>query len=319
MKIVVLDSLPLDAGDLDWSGLNALGELIPHPSTSPDEVAGRIADADIVLTNKVPVRSNALADASRLRMIGVLATGYDVVDIVAARERGIDVCNVPGYSSAFTAQTAIALILELANRAGEHAASVRKGDWSASPTFSYWKTPLVELDGKTLAIVGLGAIGRRVAAVCSAMGMHVVAAQLTGRASGESAYPRVALDEAFRVADVISLHAPMTPQTKQLVNADRLALMKSGALIVNTARGGLVDEQAVADALRSGRLGGYAADVLSKEPPPMDNPLLSAPNAIITPHIAWASPDARQRLLAQTVTNVTGFLDGAPVNVVNSG
>lgn len=318
MKIVVLDSSPLDAGDLDWSGLRKLGELDLYNSTSADRIAERIADAEIVVTNKVPIRANALAHAPKLRLISVLATGYDVVDVEKARAQGVAVCNIPGYSSAFTAQTAVALMLELANRAGEHSASVHAGDWVASPTFAYWKTPLVELDGKTVVVVGLGTIGRRVAYICEALGMHVVAAELSGRQYAQSAYARVPLDEAFAIGDVITLHAPLTPQTSRLVNEQRLNLVEPKTLIVNTARGGLVDDDAVAAALVAGRLGGYAADVMTTEPPKPDNPLLSAPNTILTPHYGWASPKARKRVIAQTAANIEGFLAGSPVNVVNA-
>jgi glycerate dehydrogenase len=317
MKIVVLDSLPLDRGDLDWSPIREFGELEVYESTSPEEIEERIEEADVVLTNKVPLREVQINLTRNLKMIGVLATGYDVIDINAAGRRGIAVANVPGYSAAFTAQTAIALLLELSNRAGEHAASVRNGDWTKSATFSYWNTPLVELAGKTILVVGLGEIGRRVAAVTAALGMRVVAAQFAGRESTESLYPRVPVDEGFAIADVVTLHSPLTAQTHELVNARRLSLIDPGALIVNTARGALVNEADVAEALASGHLAGYGADVLSKEPPLPTNPLLTAPNAIITPHYGWASPDARQRLLAETTANIAAFLAGTARNVVN--
>lgn len=317
MKIVVLDSAPLDNGDLDWAAIRDLGELELYPATTPDQVDERLAGADVAVTNKVAIREDNLQAATGLKLITVLATGYDVVDVHAAGNQGVAVSNVPGYSAAFTAQTAIALLLELANRAGEHSASVRAGEWTNSPTFSYWKTPLVELAGKTMLVVGLGSIGRRVAAIANAIGLRIVVAQFPGRDSGDSIYPRVPVDEGFAIADAISLHAPLTDQTRELVNARRLGLLDAGALIVNTSRGGLINEQDVADALTSGLLAGYGADVLSKEPPPANNPLLTAPNAIITPHYGWASIDARRRIMDETAQNIAAFIAGKPRNIVN--
>ncbi len=317
MKIVVLDSAPLDRGDLDWASIREFGELVAYESTASEQIEERIDEADIVLTNKVPLSEVNLNLARNLKLVSVLATGYDVVDINAAGRRGIAVANVPGYSAAFTAQTTIALLLELANRVGDHAQSVKNGEWVRSSTFSYWKTPLVELSGKTILVVGLGEIGRRVAAIAAALGMRVVAAQFPGREPGESPFPRVPVDEGFAIADVITLHSPLTAQTLELVNARRLALVDPGALIVNTARGALVNEGDVASALATGHLAGYGADVLSKEPPVPTNPLLTARNAIITPHYGWASPDARQRMLAETTANIAAFIAGTPRNVVN--
>ena len=317
MKIVVLDSSPLDVGDIDWSGLRDLGELEIYESTSGDDLDQRLDGASVAITNKVPIRALNITLARSLKLISVLATGYDVVEKDAAAARGVAVANVPGYSAAFTAQTAIALLLELANHTGLHATSVRDGEWTASKTFSYWKAPLVELAGRTMLVVGLGAIGSRVAAIAQALGLRVVAAQFPGRESADTIYPRVPVDEGFAIADVISLHSPLTDQTRELVNSSRIALLEPGALIVNSSRGGLVNEADVANALRSGHIGGYAADVLSKEPPAPDNPLLTAPNTIITPHIGWASPECRRRIVTETIANIAAFQSGTPRNIVN--
>lgn len=321
MKIVVLETSPFDAdGILDWSPLRAFGEVTLHPRTRPEEAAARVAGADVVYTNKVPLGATELdAAGPNLKLVSVLATGYDVVDVAAARGRGVTVCNVPGYSTPSTAQTAVALLLELCHRVGEHAAAVRTGEWQRTGIWSFWHAAPTELDGKTLAVVGMGQVGRRVAAIAAALGMEVVGAALPGRegAAGDSPYPRLPLEEALAHADAVSLHCPLTPATRGLIDAERLARMRPGALLVNTSRGPLVDEAAVADALRSGRLGGYAADVLSTEPPADDNPLLTAPNCVVTPHFAWASRESRTRLLAESVENLRAFLAGSPRNVVS--
>lgn len=316
MKIVILDARPMDAGDLDWTPLRALGDLTLHGQSAPDAVNERIAEADIVYTNKVRLPADAFAAAPRLKLVSVLATGYDVIDLAAARQRGVTVCNVPGYAAPSVAQTTIALLLELANRVGAHAEAVAAGAWTEGGIWSFWRFPLVELAGKTLVVVGLGAIGGKVAGIARALGMEVVAAELPGRSASGGPFPRVPLDEALPRADVISLHCPLTPETRHLIDADRLARLKPTAFLVNTARGALVDEAALAAALRAGRLAGYAADVLSVEPPPSDNPVLSAPNCLLTPHFAWASREARQRLLDASVENLRAFLAGRPQNVV---
>lgn len=317
-KIVVLDARPADVGDMDWSPLRALGELTLHENTAPDEVAARISIANVVLTNKVKLPAAAFEAAPDLQLVSVLATGYDVIDIAAARGAGVTVCNVPAYSSASTAQTAVALLLELTHHAGGHDAAVKNGDWTKSPSFAFWNYPLTELDGKTLVIVGMGSIGQRVAAACAALGMKIIAAQLPGRHSNsDSPYPRLPLEDALPLADVVSLHCPATPETKGLVDAEFLAKLKPSAFLINTSRGVVLDESAVAAALQDGKLAGFAADVLSVEPPPADNPLLSAPHSILTPHIAWASTEARRRLLDVSAKNVKAFLDGAPQNVVS--
>lgn len=323
MKIVVLETMPFDAeGDMDWTALRALGKVTLYPRTLPEQAEERLADADIAFSNKVPVGAREMDAAPRLRLINVIATGYDVVDVAEARRRGVTVCNVPAYSTASTAQTTVALLLELCHHVGRHSEEVRAGAWQREGIWSFWRETPVEMDGKTLAIVGLGAVGGRVARIAEAIGMRVVAAQVPGReggasAAGPSPYPRLPLDDALAAADVVSLHCPLTPQTRGMMNVGRLALMKPTAFLVNSSRGLLVDEAAVAEALRSGRLAGYAADVLSTEPPASDNPLLSAPRCILTPHYAWTSRESRRRLLAISVENVRAFLAGAPQNVVS--
>ena len=318
MKIVVLDGMPLNPGDLDWTPLHELGEVTVHERTAPEQVAERIASADAVFTNKVKLTALSLAAAPNLRFIGEMATGYDNIEVGAAVAQGITVSNVPSYSSAFTAQTAIALLLELAMRTGHHADAVRAGRWTSCPDFSFWDGRLFQLEGKTMLVVGLGTIGRKVAKTGTALGMEVIAASLPGRRPSSDAQ-HLPLDEALPGADVVSLHCPLTPETRGLIGAERLKLFKPGALLVNTARGGLLDEMAVAEALKSGHLGGFAGDVLSSEPPPATNPLLFAPNTIITPHLGWASPEARAGLLAVSAANLKAFIAGEPQNVVGRG
>lgn len=319
MKIVVLDALPLDAeGDMDWSPLRAMGELVLYPQTKPEETAARIMGAYAVYSNKVRLTAYHFANAPDLRLVSVLATGHDIVDGAAARQHGVTVCNVPGYSTPSTAQTTIALLLELCHYAGEHAVRVREGGWTEAGIWSFWLHTPIELAEKTLVIVGLGAVGKRVAQIAEALGMQVIAAQVPGReTTGTTAIQRIPLEDALSVADVISLHCPLTPGTRGLMNAERLAHLKAGAFIVNTARGALVDDAAIVAALESGHLGGYAADVLSVEPPPVDHPLFTAPRCIITPHNAWASYASRSRLLAESIENLRAFYAGAPRNVVS--
>jgi glycerate dehydrogenase len=272
----------------------------------------------VLLTNKTPLGASVLNQLPKLRGIGVLATGVNVVDVARASALGLPVCNVPAYSTASVVQHTIALLLELCHKVGLHDASVHAGDWQRSPDFSYWKSPLVELFGKTLGIVGYGAIGRRVADAGRALGMQVCAAELrSSMGAVTDGVPRLPVDELFRRADVISLHCPLTTETACLVSAARLALLKPSALLVNTARGGLIDELALRQALDAGVLAGAALDVLSSEPPPADHPLLGAKNCVLTPHLSWTSLPARQRLLATTVDNVRAILLGQPIHVVN--
>jgi glycerate dehydrogenase len=282
--------------------------------TAPGDVVARAADADAVLTNKAIVGREQIAKLPRLKYVGVLATGFNIVDVAAARERGIPVCNVPEYSTPNVVQATWALILELANRVGHHDRTVHEGHWAACHDFCYWHGDLVELAGRTLGIVGYGRIGRGVAAVGRAFGMRVIHHRRQG--GGDPAC--VDLDTLFRDSDVVSLHCPLTPETKGLVDARRLALMKPTAFLVNTARGPLVDEAALAAALNAGQIAGAAVDVLSVEPPLASNPLLTAKNCVITPHVAWATRDARRRLIDVTAANLAAFAAGQPQNVVNA-
>ncbi len=311
-KIIILDGHTLNPGDLDWAGLEALGELTVHPRTAPEQVLERCAAASIVLTNKVALQTKTLRSLPGLRFIGVLATGYNIVDVATAAECGIPVSNVPGYAGVSTAQAVFALLLELATHAGDHARSVREGRWVKSPDFSFWDHPLHELAGRTLGILGYGDIGKRVAVIGRAFRMNVIVHSRRAAINEEN----VGLDELFTRADVVTLHCPLTPETQGIVNAARLAKMKPGSFLINTGRGPLVDEAALACALNAGILAGAGLDVLSKEPPAADNPLLTARNCIITPHIAWATLAARQRLMNATVANVRAFLSGHPQNLV---
>lgn len=321
-RIVVLDGYTLNPGDNPWQPLAALGQLCVHERSRPDEVLERAADAQIVIVNKAELNGATLAALPRLEGVSVLATGVNCVDLAVATARGIPVCNVPSYSTASVVQHSIALLLELCHQVGRHDASVHAGDWQRSPDFSYSRSPLLELEGKLLGVVGYGAIGRGVANAARALGLRVCAARMPGRpefATEPTPVPRLALDELFRECDVISLHCPLTPETRHLVSSERLSLMKPTSLLINTARGGLIDEAALRSALDAGVLAGAALDVLSSEPPLADNPLLAAKNCVITPHIAWTSLAARQRLLATTVENVRSILAGGPIHVVNPG
>jgi glycerate dehydrogenase len=316
MKIVVLDGYTVNPGDTPWDSLANLGELVVHERTPPELVVARAAGADVLITNKTPLRRESLSVLQGLRGISILATGYDVVDVACAKERGVWVSNVPAYSTASVAQHTIALMLELTQHVGLHSESAKNGDWARSPDFSYWKTPLLELEGLTLGIVGFGAIGRRVAVIASALGMKVMT---TPSRRGDVRPPHVEtlpLEHLLAASDVLSLHCPLTPETARLVRRENLLRMKSSALLLNTARGALVDEPDLAWALSEGVIAGAALDVLSVEPPPLDHPLLSAPRCIVTPHQAWTTLAARRRLLGVTVENVRGFLSGTPQNLV---
>jgi glycerate dehydrogenase len=308
MKIVVLDGRTLGADGNSWAALEQLGEVEIYDRSTVEEVAARSRSAAVLVVNKVPVRAAVIDQAGELRLIAVSATGFDCVDAAAARRRGIPVVNVPEYGTASVAQFTFALLLELSHRVGLHAEAVRGGEWSRSPEFCFWKTPQVELAGKTFGIVGLGRIGRRVAELARAFGMEVMVCNRTGGLS---------LDEVFARADVISLHCPLTPVTAGLVNRERLQRVKPTAFLLNTSRGGLVIEEDLAETLNAGRLAGAAVDVVSLEPIRLDNPLLTARNCLITPHIAWTTREARRRLLNATVANVATFVAGRPTNVVN--
>ena len=317
MKIVGLDGYTLNPGDLSWDELRALGDCDIHDRLRDDELVPRAADAEIMLTNKMTVSRKHMSQLSKLRYIGVTATGYNIVDVEAARERKIIVTNVPAYGTASVAQMTFALLLELTQRTGHHAQTVREGRWSKSPDFCYWDFPLVELDGLTMGIIGLGRIGRAVARLAQAFGMKVIA---TGRSKPPDLPTGVAwtdLEALLRASDVVSLHCPLTPETKHIINAQRLALMKPSAFLLNTSRGPLVDEPALAAALRAGQIAGAGLDVLTEEPPPANHPLYTTPNCFITPHIAWATRAARARLMRVAVENVRAFINGKPQNVVS--
>ncbi|HJV35953.1 D-2-hydroxyacid dehydrogenase [Geomonas sp.] len=319
MKIVVLDGFTLNPGDNPWDAVGRHGELTVHDRTPDELVLERCAGAEIVLTNKTKLSAQTLAALPQLRLICVLATGYNVVDVEKAAQLGIPVCNVPEYGSDSVAQHATALLLELTNMVGCYDQAVKRGDWSRSRDFTFVADPLTELAGKVMGIVGLGHIGARVARIAHALGMEIVAYNPTHRVAPEGLPVEwLSLDELFRRADVISLHCPLTTQNQGLVNRERLALMKPHSFIINTSRGGLVNEQDLADALNSGALAGAAVDVAAHEPIPSDSPLITAKNCLITPHIAWATLAARRRLMATTAENIAAFLAGKPQNVVNA-
>ena len=312
MRIVVLDGYTANPGDLSWEELAQLGELTVYDRSAPEEVAGRIAGAGIVLTNKTVLSREIMAAAKQLKYIGVLATGYNVVDTAAARELGIAVTNIPAYSTDSVAQMVFALLLEICQHVGHHSEAVHAGRWTASRDFCFWDTPLLELAGKTMGIVGYGRIGRKVAEIARCFGMEVVAWTRTPRDP-----ECVSLDELLARSDVISLHCPLFPETQNLINRERIAKMKDGAILINTSRGPVVNDADLREALDSGKLYAAAADVSTIEPIPADNPLLGCRNMIFTPHIAWATHEARARLMDIAVENVRAFIGGKPVNVVN--
>jgi glycerate dehydrogenase len=318
MNIVLLDGYTLNPGDLDWAPLRSLGPCMVYERTSEPDILRRSLEAGILLTNKTPLRAKTILSLPALRYIGVLATGYDVVDSAAAAGRRIPVTNVPGYGTASVAQLAFAHLLHIVQNVGGHADSVRRGRWTASLDYCYWETPLTELAGKTMGILGYGQIGRATARLAAAFGMKVIAHDPSmAPAEPDANACFVSLEDLFRLSDVLSLHCPLTDETRGVVNRERLGLMKQGAILINTSRGPLVDEQALADALHSGVLRGAGVDVLSQEPPAAANPLLKEPHCFITPHIAWASREARARLLQAVAENIRAFLEGRPRNVVN--
>lgn len=316
MKIVILDGYAANPGDLSWNALQDVGELTVYDRTMPEDTVVRATGAEIVLTNKVILGRKEIEQLPQLRYIGVLATGYNVVDTQAAHERGIVVTNVPAYSTESVAQMVFAHLLTVTNRTEHYALLNRQGRWSENPDFCYWDTSLLELSGKTFGIVGLGNIGHRVAQIALAFGMRVIA--LTSK-SADALPPgirKVDLQELLTTSDILSLHCPLTDDNRHFINAQTLALMKSTAIVINTGRGPLVNDTDVAEALVDGRLAAYCADVLTEEPPKADNPLLCQPNAFITPHIAWATKEARLRLLSTAIENVRAFVGGCPQNVV---
>ena len=317
MKITILDGYALNPGDQSWDGFRRFGDVQVYDRTAVDEVVERAAGAAIVLTNKTPLPDYVIRQLPELRYIGVLATGYNVVDVDAAKQNGVVVCNIPTYGTASVAQFVFALLLELCHNVKLHADAVRAGEWSRSADWSFWKTPLMELSGKTMGIVGFGRIGRQTGRIADAMGMRILACD-TYQADAPlyTGFRWAALEELLRESDVVSLHSPLFPDTRGMINAASLALMKPSAFLINTSRGPLVIDQDLADALNQGRLGGAGLDVLSIEPPLDNNPLLRAKNCLVTPHIAWATREARARLMDIAVENVSAFLAGTPRNVV---
>ena len=316
MKIVILDAYAANPGDMSWDEFAALGELTVYDRTAPEDVAARIGDAEVVFINKVRLTDEIFAACPNLKLVSILATGYNIVDLAAAKRRGITVCNVPGYSTRAVVQMTFALLLEICQQVGLHSGAVHTGQWQSCPDFCFWDRPLIELDGKTMGIVGYGAIGSAVGTVAQALGMKLLVTARHEKPVPEGAR-FVSLPELLAQSDVVSLHCPQTAENARMIDAGALAQMKDGAILINTARGGLLDEQAVADALRSGKLLAAGMDVVSAEPIRADNPLLTAPNCFLTPHIAWAPLETRRRLQAISAENLRAFLAGKPQNVVN--
>ena len=317
MKIVILDGYTENPGDLRWDGFEKLGELAVYDRTPPDKIIERIGGAEAVITNKTPVSGATLEACNNIRYIGVLATGYNVVDCEAARARGIPVTNIPAYGTDAVGQFAIALLLEICHHIGHHDTTVHGGKWTASPDWCYWDYPLIELAGKTMGIIGFGRIGQTTGRIANALNMQVIAYDERPNDAGKSIAGYVSLDELFSRSDVIALHCPLFPSTQGLINKNTIAKMKDGVILINNSRGQLVVEQDLADALNSGKVYAAGLDVVSTEPVSADNPLLQAKNCIITPHISWASKESRQRLMDIAVHNLRAFIEGQPVNVVN--
>ena len=318
MKIVILDSYTENPGDLSWDGIARLGELTGYDRTAAEDVIRRIGDAEVVFTNKAPITREVIDACPSIRFISVLATGYNCVDYVYAKEKGIPVTNIPAYGTDSVGQFAIALLLEICHHIGHHSDTVHAGKWTNSPDFCYWDYPLIELAGKTMGIIGFGRIGQVVGRVAKALGMRVLAFSRSESESGKAiadAYED--LDTLLQESDVVSLHCPLFPETEGIINRDTIAKMKDGAILINNSRGQLVVEQDLADALNSGKLAAAGLDVVSVEPIRADNPLLSAKNCIITPHISWAAKEARERIMQMAEKNLQAYLDGAPINVVN--
>jgi glycerate dehydrogenase len=316
-KIVILDGHAENPGDLSWEGIAAMGELTVYDRTPPEKIIERIGDADVIYTNKTPISRETLDACPNLKFICVLATGYNVVDCEAAREKGILVANIPSYGTAAVAQFAIALLLEICSRVAHHSDAVYAGRWEKSEDFCFWDYPLIELAGKTMGIIGFGRIGQAVGRIAKALGMRVIAYDKAGGASGNESAEFVELKTLFEISDVISLHCPLTPETDGIINKDTIAMMKDGVIIINNSRGALINEQDLADALNSGKVYAAGLDVVSVEPIRSDNPLLGARNCIITPHISWASRESRQRLMDIATDNLRQYLNGTPVNIVN--
>ena len=317
MKIVVLDGYTLNPGDLSWDGLKQLGELTVYKRTKVEDVVSRIGDAEIVFTNKTPISKETIDACPNIKFIGLLATGYNVVDVDYGKEKGIPVCNIPTYGTAAVGQFVMALLLEICHHVGHHSNAVHNGDWSSNPDWCFWDYPLIELDGKTMGIIGLGRIGQCTGRLAKAFGMKVIAYDEHVSETGKAIAEYVSLDNLFAKADVIALHCPLFPSTKGIINKESIAKMKDGVIIINNSRGPLIVEQDLADALNSGKVYAAGLDVVSTEPISKDNPLFSAKNCIITPHISWAPKESRQRLMNIAVENLEKFLEGNPINVVN--
>lgn len=317
MKIVILDGHAVNPGDLSWDCFAPFGEVAVYERTKSEEVPERLQGAEIVMTNKTPITAELMDAFPTIKLICALATGYNVIDCQAAKERGIPVCNVPDYGTMAVAQFTVSLLLEICNQVGYHSDAVHKGKWSSCPDFCFWDTPQTELAGKTLGIIGFGRIGRAVGKIAKALGMEVIAYNRSRCPEGEAIGKYVELDTLLQNADVVSLHCPLTEETRGIIGEESLSKMKDGAILLNTARGPLLDETAVAQALKCGKLRALAADVVSAEPIREDNPLLAAPNCILTPHMAWAPAESRQRILDCTVRTIEGFIAGKAVNVVN--
>lgn len=317
MKIVVLDGYALNPGDISWEKLSSLGDVTVYDRTPADKMPERIKDADVLLTNKTPIAQEHIEQASQLKYIGVLATGYNIIDIAAANKKGIVVSNLPGYSTQSVAQLTFGFLLEMTLHVQNHSNSARSGDWTRSPDFSYWNYPLIELAGKTMGIIGFGEIGQRVADIATAFGMNVIAYSRTQTDQlHRSNFKWVTLFELLQQADVVSIHCPLTPQTQGIINKENLARMKPTAFLLNTSRGPIVVNDDLADALNQGVIAGAGIDVLSVEPPPAGNPLLTAKNCLVTPHIGWATKEARMRLMDKVVSNLAAFIGGHPTNIV---
>ncbi|MFD2570310.1 D-2-hydroxyacid dehydrogenase [Spirosoma soli] len=319
MKIVVLDGYTLNPGDLSWDGLKQLGDLTVYDRTSADQVLERSQGAEVIFTNKTPIGEDVLAQLPDLKFIGVLATGYNIVNTDVAKQNGVIVSNVPGYSTMSVVQLTFALLLEMTLHVQRHSDSVMDGKWARSADFSFWDYPLIELADKTIGIIGFGSIGEKVADVATAFGMNVIGSRRHPTdQSHRTNFKWAEVPELLEQSDVVSIHTPLSPETKGLINKDNLTRMKPSAFLLNTSRGPIVVDQDLADALNNGVIAGAGIDVLSAEPPSADNPLFTAKNCLITPHIAWATKEARVRLMAITVSNLSAFLSGKPVNVVNA-
>ena len=317
MKIVILDGYTENPGDLSWDGFEKMGNLEVYDRTSAEKIVQRIGDAEVVITNKTPITKETINACKKIKYIGVLATGYDVVDVAVAKEKSIAVTNIPTYGTTAVAQMTIALLLEICHHVGAHSDAVHSGDWTNSPDWCFWNYPLIELAGKTMGIIGFGRIGQNTAAIAKALGMNILAYDEYQTDSGAALGSYVPLDELFEKSDVISLHCPLFHATQGIINKHNIAKMKDGVILINTSRGALVVEQDLADALNNGKIAATGLDVVSTEPIGAGNPLLNVKNCMITPHIAWAPKESRKRLMDIAVGNLASYVAGAPVNIVN--